>query len=490
MRVIVPPQPSLGPTTSQAVAVHGADNWHGHGYTGVGVKVGVIDLGFGGILSSQRSGELPDNIIARCYDDLGRYGNELSTCNASDEHHGTPVAESLMDIAPDAQLYIADPSTEGDLAGTVRWMIGQGVHVINHSVSWTWDGPGDGTSRFSVSPLNTLSLAVENGIVWVNSAGNQNQKTWYGQFNDRDGDRVHEFARGDEVNNFRGESEPDEEGKLEPTTFQLRSEYPARLCLFAGAGATGTVTRCSGFTSSSFPSVRIEWITEPDGAYGLVVQKASGAQSGWIQLQKWGPSRLDLRTARSITSPAESLSSGMLAVGAAHWSTPSEIEPSSSRGPLPIDRGYAKPTIVGADGARTSTWPRFSGTSQVAPHVAGLVALVRQRYPTRSPSQYVDYLEQEAEVREGRTNHTWGRGFAKLPPVGPDLVVSEVSVDDNTLDLGRGTVLRYTLRNQGNRHPVGVFRVTAYFSLDATISPGSDIPLSTNRPLSTLSTPF
>ena len=96
---IVPPQPSLGPTTSQGVAVHGANNWHDHGYTGVGVKVGVIDVGFGGIVRPQSGGELPGTIMARCYRSVGLYDDRLSTCEASDEVHGTPVAESLMGAA-------------------------------------------------------------------------------------------------------------------------------------------------------------------------------------------------------------------------------------------------------------------------------------------------------------------------------------------------------------------------------------------------------
>ena len=463
---IVPPQPSLGPTTSQGVAVHGANNWHDHGYTGVGVKVGVIDVGFGGIVRPQSGGELPGTIMARCYRSVGLYDDRLSTCEASDEVHGTPVAESLMDIAPDAQLYIANPFSWADLAASVQWMIDQGVDVINHSVTWTWDGPGDGTSPELVSPLNTVSLAVENGIVWVNSAGNSNEKAWYGQFNSPDGDDWHDFERGDELNDFGGG---------DATQFQLRSQYPARLCLFEVDVSPAREVECGGFTSSSFPSVSIRWSTESGRSYGLAVQRESGSPSGWIQLLKWGSQNLEYGTARSIGSPAESPSSGMLAVGAAHWSTPSEIEPFSSRGPLPIDRGVVKPDIVGADGARTSIWPAFHGTSQAAPHVAGLVALVRQRYADWSPAQYVDYLEGAAEARGGGNNNTWGWGFAKLPsPSGslspPDLVVSAASVDDDTLDAGQTTFLNYTIRNDGNGAAAGSPRVTSFRSADATIS--------------------
>ena len=475
VRTIVPPQPSRGPITSQGVAVHGANSWHDHGYTGVGVKVGVIDLGFGGIVTSQRDGELPVTIIARCYEGLALYDNALSTCDASRENHGTPVAESLMDIAPDAQLYIADPQSNADLAQTVRWMIDQGVEVINHSVGWVWDGPGDGTSQLTQSPLNTVNLAVRNGIVFVNAAGNDNEKTWYGEFNSFGDDPWHDFRRGVEVNIFEGE------GVV--TTFQLRSQYPARLCLTEIENSTVRLIECGEFTSSSFPNVVMGWRTERGRSYGLAVQRESTAPPGWIQLAKWGFSRLHYRTARSIGNPAESLSSGMLAVGAADWNTPFEIEPFSSRGPLPIDRGVVKPDIVGADRAHTSSGP-FPGTSQAAPHVAGLLALVRQRSPGASPALYVDYLKREAEARGGGINNTWGWGFAKLPSPGqspspPDLVVSAASVDDDTLDAGQTTFLNYTIRNQGNGAAAGSPRVTAFRSADPTIW-WDDASISTN----------
>ena len=51
--------------------------------------------------------------------------------------------------------------------------------MINYSMSWTFDGPGDGTSPDSVSPLKTVDYAVSQGIVWVNSAGNSGEQTWF-----------------------------------------------------------------------------------------------------------------------------------------------------------------------------------------------------------------------------------------------------------------------------------------------------------------------
>ena len=64
------------------------------------------------------------------------------------------------------------------------------VDVINHSLTWLWTGPGDGSSPFSWSILNSVDAAVASGITWVNSAGNYALRTWYGAFTDTDSDRI------------------------------------------------------------------------------------------------------------------------------------------------------------------------------------------------------------------------------------------------------------------------------------------------------------
>ena len=159
VREIVPPQPNYGPVTSEGVLAHAAAAWHQSGITGQGVKVGIIDIGFEGFRALMRT-ELPATVVARCYTEIRQFTRNIADCE-NEEVHGTAVTESLMDIAPEVSLYIANPISGADLQSTVDWMVSEGVTVINYSVGNLFDGPGDGTSPLSISPLNTVDRAVD-----------------------------------------------------------------------------------------------------------------------------------------------------------------------------------------------------------------------------------------------------------------------------------------------------------------------------------------
>ncbi len=214
VEAIIPPEPDYGSVLSQGVAAHLVNAWHARGVTGQGVKIGIIDSGFRDIRSIQGT-ELPTIIHARCFSSLGRYSTNLADCEsvpevtweadpsclpyrrglASRPGHGTIVAETVLDMAPGATLYIADPSSSGDLASIVNWMTSQGVTVINMSLSWVYDGPGDGTSKYSSSALRAVDRAVSRGALWVNSAGNSGQESWLSAWSDPDSDGKMSFSR-------------------------------------------------------------------------------------------------------------------------------------------------------------------------------------------------------------------------------------------------------------------------------------------------------
>ena len=440
VREIVPPQPDYGPITSQGVGAHFATAWHEAGITGQGVKVGIIDLGFEGFRDLMGT-ELPATIQARCYTDLGRFTTDVADCAAEGYGvHGTAVAETVVDVAPGVSLYIADvrEASGSDVRSIVEWMISEGVAVINRSLSIGFDGPGDGTSPFPNSILNTVDRAVDGGIIWVNSAGNSAEETWFGPYADSDEDRWVDFnSSGDE--RIYLSFPPHEE--IVSFAIELRWEDS-----WGGATSDLDLFLFDGNTNEIVASVRDpqsgarghyphEYLTlqagpSPDpieGRYFVAVSHELGDAPEWIQLRVRSFGKLQDPSGKgSIANAAESANPGMLAVGATHYWDTHTIADYSSQGPTPD--GRVKPDIVGAACGETASYEPappefydgnncwFPGTSQASPHVAGLAALVRQRFPDYTPTQVASYLKYFAQQRETPDpNNTWGHGFARLP---------------------------------------------------------------------------
>ena len=503
VREIVPPEPEYGDFTSQGVQAHLSEAWNQAGYSGQGVKVGIIDVGFKD-LTSLMGTELPATVQARCYTDIGVFTQDLADCEAVDDvttslpecldyvrdlaarsaDHGTIVAESVIDIAPEVTLYIAKPQSRGDLRDATDWMASEGVSVINYSASWTFDGPGDGTSPLSASPLNTVDRAVASDILWVNSAGNKAQKTWFGGYSNPDDDKFINFISGNyEVNrlplracrSYRVQLRWEDDWNGASTDLDLYLYHiPSRTLTTdysedEQSGQSGHVPFETFFFRSRVNS----------DDFGIVVVHHGGDVPDWIQLAVWAVDPIQHHTGSgSITNPAESANPGMLAVGAAPWYDVNTIEPYSSRGPTPD--GRVKPDIVGADCGETALSPLnqrqrgFCGTSQAAPHVAGMAALVRQRFPTYTAVEVADYLKEHAEQRESPDpNNTWGHGFAKLPSLSEcsDAVPSAASNPGLVADCEALLAARDTLAGSGTLNWSGSTAIAAWDGVTLSGSP-------------------
>jgi len=189
-------QPQWAPlapmATGEQVAATNAAAWHAAGYSGAGVKVGIID-GFDGATwdAAQAAGEVPVPAGTFC-----RFQGVDCDIRAAGVTHGVAVAEVLHDMAPNAALYLVDATTTEDLVEAVDWLVDQGVTVVNRSLGSRLDGPGDGTG-----PLDTVAeYAVQHGIAWFNSAGNEAGRDgrpgryYRAPFTDGDGDGWHEFV--------------------------------------------------------------------------------------------------------------------------------------------------------------------------------------------------------------------------------------------------------------------------------------------------------
>ena len=145
--------------------------------------------------------------------------------------------------------------------------------------------------------------------------------------------------------------------------------------------------------SGDDPFESIFYTPSTSGTYCLRIKHQNGAFPGWVQLQSFSGESLERTTkSHALGNPAETKSSGALAVGASPWFNTNAYFVSSSRGPLPD--GTIKPDIMGVSGIATASYgATVYGTSFAAPHIAGLAALVKQRYPSRSPSSIASYLK-------------------------------------------------------------------------------------------------
>ena len=442
-RELARPIKNRGTLTSAGVAAHLADAWHTEGIRGRGVKIGVIDTsttatskdGFSW-LQDLLGSDLPSTVKGHCYTDFGNPTSDLDNCTGGSsggflwlfggDSHGTVVAETVMDVAPDASLYIANPGTWADLRRSVEWMHSQGVKVIVHSVSWAFHGAADGTSPFRYGPLNTVKWAADNGIVWVNSAGNNGQRSWFGAFKDGDNDNKHEWNDTTECQTFLMRSGDQLSVLLRwddtwgGASKDLSLHFVSNPCT-AREQVVATSNNPQSGGAAHYPREIVDFEAPHQGRFAVQVRRNSGTAPSWLQMILFSRG-VDLpiyTTSHGVTSPGDSPHQGVLAVAAAQHNIKYSAISYSSRGPTPDNR--QKPDITGASVTITATRGTFGGTSAAAPHVAGLAALVVQQNPTFTPAQVAGYLETHANIgwlRKGKPNYETGHGFAELPSHG------------------------------------------------------------------------
>jgi hypothetical protein len=254
--------------TSEGVSLILSDEWKAAGYTGEGTKIAVIDKGFkdyGSLLGK----ELPYSVTTKFYgsgDDI--YGTE----------HGTACAEIIYDMAPDAQLFFTQPRTGVELWDAINWCVSQGVQVISHSMSCSINsGPLDGTG-----PVNDIvNQAVNHGITWVNSAGNEARAHWSGHFYDPDGDGFANFSGTDETNDFY--TPEDEEviiGMIWDDPWDASyNDYDLYVFRLDDFDLSSPVAYSTGIQDGDDdPSEFITFTPQSGTSYGFAINKKSGRQ--------------------------------------------------------------------------------------------------------------------------------------------------------------------------------------------------------------------
>ncbi len=379
----------------EGVKVTGADKWHEQGYRGRGVKVGILDYGFAGYHDLLGS-ELPDVVITQSFD---LYEEIAEGSNP----HGTAVAEIIHEVAPEAELYLAqiDGSGSSFRRGSL-WLAEQGVQIINHSGGFP-DGPFDGTC----SQDEFINEIVARGILWVNSAGNDGAAHWRGMFEDSDGDGLHNFT--DEANFIPIEGE---RGVQLHWWGNPEEDYDVYVIdEFENVVASSLDDQKSGIPPRE---VTNRFIPLPGIMYYAAIKAEQEAIPVMLDLFVTNGEILYTGAVvpeRSIINPGTAHTA--LTVGATYWQN-DEIEEYSSRGPT--SDGRLKPELSAPARVRDVSYRQFSGTSAAAPHVSGLAALVLNAYPDMTIDQLREYLIENAQdLGITGPDNAYGYGRVALP---------------------------------------------------------------------------
>ncbi len=435
------PYTAVPAVVGEGVAKLNATAWHAAGtpgFTGAGVKIAVIDLGFGGLDAAIAAGELPAGLqpIDRCP------GKLLSTT------HGVGVSEIVHDVAPGAELTLVCVATELDLAQALADAKARGVRVIVHSVLWLNTSRGDGTGGPGTPDAITAD-ARTSGLLWVNAAGNETQKHWSGTFTDTNSDGLHEFAGADTTNGISVASTGEvcaflkwDEWPVTDDDFDLELVLP-----------DGTV-----FASSTFRQNGDDPPTEascglPGGAQLAVrIRRIAGNGTPRFDLFWIAPGQLQFQVSGgSVAEPGTA--PHVLAVGAICSHT-GALQPYSSRGPT-ID-GRTKPDLVSYDAVSTGTYgvstactgtAGFAGTSAAAPHVGGAAALLLEERPGLTPADLQAVLEGKSiDLPPTGFDNDTGRGRLFLAPDVPAVADAAARLVEQTTATAAGAISPQTVR--------------------------------------------
>ncbi len=369
----------------------GVQQAHQNGITGEGVKVGIIDIGF----------DINNPAIASNVADVKSYRSTQGSLA-----HGTSVAETVVRTAPDSEIYVVSISnTLVDTEKAIDYLNSQNVDVIVHSRSFAAI-EDDGSHVLS----DNINDAVNGGSLFVNSAGNEAQTHWEGDFRDTDGNDVHEWTdSGDELNclpncerEYSGEvtifvrwNDQGQQSQYRPALYNpIREEY-----IKLGQDrvfSTPTGTQYSVLDTTVAPQ-----------AVDLVIAHTGGPADDEIEVSFLnGPQEIERNVpGSSISAPADVEKA--LAVAAYQRGIsrgfegqyPRQLASYSSRGPT--DDGRTGIDVTGYTNIRTTSNfydPTFAGTSAAAPYVGGVAALVHEKQPTDpSPTELTNTLKSSSD---------------------------------------------------------------------------------------------
>ena len=387
----------------EGIEVAGAEIWHQAGYTGAGIKVAILDLGFAGYREFLGV-ELPADVTAKSF------VFNVPDIADIDEVHGTACAEIVHEMAPGAELLlVATDGSTASLEQAVTWLLEQQVDIISYSVG-SYLGPKDGTSW----EAELVNWAASEGVLWVNASGNGALSHYRGEYTDIDGDNQHEFPDGEElmavyaVDKFQVILQWDD-WETADQDYDLHL-YDASFNLLASSKEP----QASG--AAHYPVEFLSYLGSADWElYYVAVESISQSRPAIFDLFIENGEVNYATAEHSLNVPADA--AGALAVGATEWRDDS-LAVYSSQGPT--DDGRIKPDISAPTTVSGASYgpEGFPGTSASAPHVAGAAALIWSKNPELSRQKVIGLLQNNAvDLGPNGPDIHYGSGRLNMPGV-------------------------------------------------------------------------
>ena len=404
--------------TSEGVNLTGADTYHNSGYTGSGVKVAVIDVGFIGLSDAISNNDLNTVVKVDC---------TVQPCNSNTpsienvSNHGTSVAEIIHDMAPDATIYLIKVFDTLDLKDAKDYIaninngianVNNQIRIINHSLVIPNTNFYDGKCWSLGGIPNPVCTADDayfnNNILWVNAVGNEAQRHYEALFSDPDTNGWHNVSVGSEKIYLKN-STNDSNIIIAGDTIEvyltwnawnemngsLTTDQDFDLYLYNSSGVeVDHSLNVQAGEPNQLPTESIVYSVPGNDAYYLKIYQYSATSDHSLELYSINHNLNPSVAASSLLSPADAY--GVMAVGAINynnWTTGPQASYSSQG---PTNDGRPKPDIMGPDHVSTSIKGIFTGTSASSPHVAGAAALVLEKFPGISADDLKNFLTSTA----------------------------------------------------------------------------------------------
>lgn len=432
---------NVGALTSQGYVSHRAREAVAAGYTGAGVRVGVLSdsASPARVAALIASGDLPADTVV------------LPGLAGAGSDEGTAMMEIVSDVAPGAKLYFASAfNGQGAFADAIRTLRNvYNCDIIVDDISYFLEGAfQDGIIAQAVNDVTAsgalyFSSAANSGNLTSGTSG-----TWEGDFVDggevggvigAGSGRVHLFSPTLSSNTLTTGT----------TVITLKWSDPLGASgndydLYV-LNAAGTAILCASFASQTGTQDPAEICSNangyPAGSRVVVVLYSGDARALRVDTHR---GVLALGTAGSTyghNAGANTVSTAAVFWNAARTGTKAFVggaanptETFSSDGPrriffrpdgTPITPGnllfatnggmtLAKPDIAAADGVSTKTpgFNPFYGTSAAAPHAAGVAALVKSARPDYTNVQILNAMKATAlDIRAVGVDRDAGAGI-------------------------------------------------------------------------------